>query len=111
MRGGGTQSIIDNEVIPIFDKYGVPITSTKRWETYGNPDSDHYAGNTTAYAVDGGIAEAHDLLDEIALTVVGRRVNDYELVYFVRAGKNFRFQGIAATHGTGPHLHIGIRQA
>lgn len=108
---GGSQSFFEAIVIPILDKHGVPVTSTKRWETYGNPDSDHYNGNTTAYAVDGGIGEAYWLRDECARAVLGRAVSDYELAYFTAPnGVQFRYQAIAATHGTGPHLHQGIRR-
>lgn len=105
----GSDDILENEVEPVAKKAGFEPNSAKRDETYGNPSSDHYVGNLTASARDFPTASNYTLLNQIANAVVGRNVSDYENVYFERAGHTFRFQGIAANHGTGPHLHIGIR--
>jgi hypothetical protein len=107
---GGSMSIVEQEVVPIMTKYG-PITSRKRTETFGNPSSDHYVGNTTAYAADCGIAERHDVLDEIGRALGIGPMTDYASYYITRSGNRFRVQGIAGTHGTGPHLHLGVRRA
>lgn len=96
-------------------RHGIPRTSAKRWATYGNPGSDHWRGNLTAYAEDYGTANNHELADKIGrkLGIVkkGEHVQDYRAYYIRRGGKRFRVQIIAATHGTGPHLHVGVRRA
>lgn len=108
---GGSDDILRLEVEPIAAKVGLHPNSAKRTESYGNPTSDHHTSQVNASARDFPTVENHALLDQIAKAVVGRAVSDYENVYFKREGVTFRFQGIAGTHGTGPHLHIGIRRA
>lgn len=108
---GGSKSIVKHEVIPVLKRHGIPITSKKRWATYGNPSSDHWRGNLTAYAVDGGTANNHALADKIGKRLGVGDVTDYESYIIVRGGRKFRVQIIAGTHGTGPHIHIGVRRA
>lgn len=106
---GGAQSIFDNEVRPVLKRNGVPITSTKRQETYGNPDSDHHVSQRDAYAGDGATANNHALADRIGYALGIGPVTDYTNYYIKRNGRTYRVQIIAGTHGTGPHIHIGIR--
>lgn len=109
---GGSKSIVEQEIIPIAKRHGIAVTSKKRWETYGNPGSDHYRGNATAYAADFATANNYALAAEI-----GRKLgfpyqnasDDYKSYYIRRAGRNYRVQLIAGTHGTGPHLHAGVK--
>lgn len=110
----GTQSIVEQEVVPIYSRHGVPVTSRKRWETFGNPSSDHYMGNTDAYAADGGVATAYEMGNEVKRALTGDPnavMRDYEAFYITRSGHAFRVQLIAATHGTGPHFHAGVKAA
>lgn len=114
----GSASFIDIIVMPVYSRHGIPPTSRKRWETFGNPGSDHWAGNYSADALDGGIANAQWLHGELAdeFRRKGVPLNpspaDYRLCYCTAPnGNRYRFQGIAATHGTGPHYHSGVKRS
>lgn len=106
---------VTNRVIDIVnDEMGrkVGITSRKRWELFGNPSSDHYRGNVTADAVDFALVEAHELADKISRRLGGpQNIQDYEHFYITHNKRRFRIQIIAAQHGTGPHLHVGVKRA
>lgn len=106
---GGSRQVTE-EVIRIVGGRA-PVTSRKRTSTLGNPSSDHYTGNTTADAVDFGIGNAHSLADEIGRRLGIGNITDYASYYISRNGLRFRVQIIASTHGTGPHLHVGVRRA
>jgi hypothetical protein len=106
---GGSRGVT-NEIIRIVGGRA-PVTSRKRVETFGNPGSDHHVSQRTADAVDFGIANAYNLAREIARKLGGTWNGDYDSFTIVRKGKTFRVQGIAAVHGTGPHLHYGVRRA
>ena len=76
-----------------------------------NPGSDHNEANTLADAVDFKIAEAHWLKNEISRRLGGPRVLvDYGKFTIQRGSRQFRVQIIAGTHGTGPHLHVGVKR-
>lgn len=110
---GGCQSIIEREVIPVGKKWGIPVTSRKRSQTYGNPSSDHYIGNELAYAVDFATDSnyAFGMAIGRALGVPYNGIeSDYQSFYINRSGHQFRVQIICQTHGTGPHTHCGIRR-
>jgi hypothetical protein len=110
---GGSESIIDATVLQAFIAHGIPVTSTKR--SWG-PGSDHWTGSLTSYAADGGIANAQWLHGEIAVRFnrLGIPLDatpvDYVHRFCTASGNRFRYQGIAATHGTGPHYHGGVRR-
>lgn len=106
---GGSQSVIEEIVFPVVPD-SIPLTSTKRTETYGNPTSDHHVSQTTAYAADFGTANNYGLADEIGKALGIGPVDDYALYYRSFGGHTFRIQIIAGTHGTGPHLHVGVRR-
>lgn len=106
---GGCRGVT-NEVIAVVNGR-VPITSRKRWATFGNPGSDHHMSQRNADAVDFGTAENYDLAREIVSKLGGSWSGDYDSFVITRKGKNFRVQIIAGTHGTGPHLHVGVRRA
>lgn len=107
---GGSRSIIDQEVIPfVQSRTGAPVTSTKRsWGSWG---SDHNVVQVLAYAADFGVGEAHGLADDLGRHLGIGPIVDYASYYIFRSGRRFRVQIIAGTHGTGPHLHVGIRRA
>lgn len=106
---GGCRGVT-NYVIQIVGKRA-RVGSRKRTATYGNPGSDHHVSQRDADAVDFRIANAHTLKNEIARKL-GRPlpVADYESFPIKFRGKAYRVQIIAATHGTGPHLHVGVRR-
>jgi hypothetical protein len=107
---GGSRGVT-NEVVRIVGGRA-PITSRKRTATFGNPGSDHHVSQLTADAVDFGIAEAHWLKNEISRRMGGPpMLTDFGSFTIERKGKRFRVQIIAGTHGTGPHLHVGVRRA
>ncbi len=107
---GGAAIIVRTEVRPLVLAHGIPITSTKRWETFGNPSSDHYRGNRLAYAEDYGTASNFSLAQEVRTALDGGVHVDYQSFNIVRRGHTYRVQIIAGTHGTGPHLHVGIER-
>lgn len=107
---GGADDILRNEVEPVAAKDGLAPNSAKRTESYGNPDSDHHTSQSTASARDFPTAENYGLRDRIARALgISGTISDYTAYYIERAGRTFRVQLIAGTHGTGPHLHVGIR--
>ena len=115
----GTTSVIVYEVIPFVKAFtGAPVTSRKRWATYGNPSSDHYLGNTDADAVDFGIGNAFQTAQRLRELLTGDKNAihvDYQEFYITRTlpggvKARFRVQIIAGTHGTGPHLHVGVKR-
>lgn len=87
------------------------VSSRKRWLTFGNPGSDHYAGNKLADAVDFRFAEAYGLRNNVMGRFGVGAVSDYGSYYITHDGLRFRLQPIAETHGTGPHFHLGVRRA
>ena len=99
-----------NEVIRIVGDRA-RITSRKRVATLGNPGSDHHVSQRTADAVDFDIGDAYPLADEISRRLGGPRdVADFERFTIRRNGRDYRVQIIAGSHGTGPHLHVGVRR-
>lgn len=109
--GWGGCRYVTKEVIAIVGDRA-PVTSRKRSETYGNPGSDHHVSQTKADAVDFGTANNYRLAQEIRrrLGASGEHA-DYAHFYISRHGRRYRCQLIAGTHGTGPHLHFGVRRA
>lgn len=112
---GGSRTVTNEVVAIVNGRAG--ITSRKRSATdplsRGNPGSDHNMANATADAVDFGIANAFSLAREIAakLGAPNEWTGDFDSFNVVRDGRTYRVQLIAGTHGTGPHLHVGVRLA
>lgn len=87
------------------------VSSRKRWATFGNPGSDHHRSQKLADAVDFRTAENHALKNEISRKLGGPdSLPDYGSFHVSRNGRTYRVQIIAGTHGTGPHLHVGVRR-
>lgn len=108
---GGGKRIIRDEVWPIVKSAGIAPTSGKRSETFGNPGSDHFILNIWAFAKDFATGNNQSLAQKIRSKLTpGQTHHDYEEFYFERFGHTYRGQIIASTHGSGPHLHIGIRR-
>lgn len=113
----GATAIIKYEVIPILHAAGVPVTSRKRWETFGNPSSDHWKGNKDADAVDGGTFVENDELGSAIVTALKQRKST--MTAFAEftidrshtgSAETYRVQVITEEHGTGPHIHIGVKR-
>jgi hypothetical protein len=108
----GAASIVEQEVVPVFNRHGAPISSRKRFSTLGNPDSDHYVGNTTAYAVDAatfsGADDAHAVAK--ALGIPDYRTGDYTGYYIHRSGNTFRVQILWGVSGHWNHVHVGVKR-
>lgn len=112
---GGCRKVT-NEIIRHVERRrpGTRITSRKRSETFGNPSSDHYVGNTDADAVDFARVNDQTLMDGVAADLGGPSdVADFQAFTITRRvrlrRKAFRVQLIAVTHGTGPHFHAGVK--
>lgn len=106
---GGSRAVT-NEIVGIVGSRAV-VTSRKRTQTFGNPGSDHHVSQRNADAVDFAIADAHWLKDEVSRKMGGpAQLPDYAAFQVRRNGHTYRVQGIAGTHGTGPHLHFGVRR-
>ena len=105
---GGSRDVFWNEVVPAA---GVNPHSTKRTETFGNPGSDHHVSQTLAYAGDFLPSEARAIAIGRALGIsYSGYADDYKGYYIQRDGHTYRVQIIAANHGTGPHVHVGIER-
>lgn len=108
---GGGKQIMRDEVWPIMRRLGISPTSGKRRETFGNPGSDHFFLNIWAFAKDWATSNNQSAAQKVRATLTpGQIHHDYEEFYFERYGHTYRGQIIASTHGTGPHLHIGIKR-
>ena len=104
---GGCADVHEDEVEPAA---GTQAHSTKRTETYGNPTSDHHVSQVWAFA--GDFPPSVDLAIRIARRLgIGYNgyADDYKLYYVYREGRQIRVQIIASNHGTGPHVHSGLR--
>lgn len=113
----GATAIIKYEVIPILHAAGVPVTSRKRWATFGNPSSDHWLGNRDADAVDGGTFANNDELGSAIVTALKQRKTEmsafaeFEITRsHTGSPETYRVQVITEEHGTGPHIHIGVKR-
>jgi hypothetical protein len=61
--------------------------------------------------VDFGTGNNHALKNEISKKLGGpSNLPDYGTFLIKRNGRTYRVQGIAGTHGTGPHLHFGVKR-
>jgi hypothetical protein len=113
----GATAIIKYEVIPILAAAGVPITSRKRWNPFGNRSSDHFLGNRDADAADGAThADNNQLGSEVASALKNRKTQMRGSVEFTITRKHtgseetYRVQIITEEHGTGPHIHNGVKR-
>lgn len=109
----GSDSILEEEVEPVAARFGIPVTSSKRESTLGNPSSDHYVGNTTASARDLGTTNGRALAHAIAtaLGITNYSTGNYNHYYIRRCGKTFRVQILWAVQGHYDHVHVGVRLA
>lgn len=110
---GGCQYIMEKYVLPVAKEWGIPVTSTKRWESFGNPSSDHFMLNRKAYATDFATTNNYNFGVAIgkALGVpYNGASSDYASFTTTIEGITIRVQIICGTHGTGPHTHVGLKR-
>ena len=114
----GATAIIKYEVIPALEAAGVPVTSRKRWATFGNPSSDHWLGNRDADAADGGTFADNDGLGSEVKAVLlddpDAAMDGFTEFVITRSHtgspETYRVQIITEEHGTGPHIHTGVKR-
>lgn len=113
---GGGRRIINEEVIPVAQRFGVAVTSRKRAAndplSISNPSSDHNKANTNADAVDLGTFSGADLAHAIAraLGIKGYSVGNFNSYFIERHGVTYRVQILWAVEGHYDHVHVGIRR-
>ena len=91
----------------------IPVTSRKRFVSFGNRGSDHFYLNVRADAVDRGVANSRANAVRIARACAHpnpEAVTDFGTWTTTRNGRRFQHQAIWSTHGTGPHLHYGVHR-
>jgi hypothetical protein len=116
-KNKGATAIVVFEIIPVLHAAGVPVTSRKRWATFGNPGSDHYLGNKDADAADGGTHSNNDELGgEVVTALKNRKTTMSGFTEFTitrshtGSEETYRVQVITEQHGTGPHIHNGVKR-
>lgn len=114
----GSTAIIKYEVIPVLQAAGVPVTSRKRWASFGNTSSDHFLGNRDADAADGGTFSNNNVLGNQVINALrnstGAKMSGFYEFEITRshtgAEETYRIQVITEVHGTGPHIHTGAKR-
>lgn len=116
-KNKGSTAIVKYEIIPVLHALGIPVTSRKRWATFGNPSSDHWMGNRDADAVDGGTFSDNDEAGSAVVTALKNRkstMNGFVEFTITRSHtgseEEYRIQVITEPHGTGPHIHNGVKR-
>jgi len=112
---GGTEGIV-RQFDRIAGQVGAGVGSGKR--SYvppgGSSTSDHLTGNKNAFARDyTGSEEAQRALAKRIADALGVRHTfrgaDTNVTKVIN-GRKYRFQLITRPHGTGPHVHLGVRR-
>lgn len=117
-RGWGGSEGVADAAKAIARDFGVPVTSTKRdaaatrrvGSSFG---SDHYTGNTNAYAVDLGVSgkRGDDLARAIAKKygIPESNIGTYNRHIINVDGKKYSVQLLWKVAGHYDHVHLGIR--
>ncbi len=116
---GGSEGVA-NAARSIARDMGIPVTSTKRnladTERVGsNTGSDHFTGNTNAYAVDFGVAGARGT--ELARAIADRygiprsSIGTFNRHTVTIDGQRYSVQLLWQVRGHYDHVHLGIRRA
>lgn len=114
----GSQGV-SNAATAIARSMGIPVTSTKRnyadtIRVGSSTASDHYTGNSTAYAVDYGVAGSRG--DELARRIASKygipasHIGTYNYTYKQIGGHTYRLQLLWRVSGHFDHVHFGIRR-
>jgi LysM repeat protein len=116
---GGSQGVAD-AAKEIARGMGVPVTSEKRdlattQRVGSSTGSDHYTGNTNAYAVDLGVsgAKGDQLAREIARKygIPESNIGTYNRHTIEVDGQKYSLQLLWKVQGHFDHVHLGIRRA
>lgn len=117
-RYAGTQSIFEQFIHPFMARYGLSPGSQKRSTqlTASGNTSDHYAGNTTAYATDypttNGAAAAAGLAAAVGWSSYRSGPGQYDRFTFTVQGKRFSIQILwQSDEDHYDHVHVGVRVA
>lgn len=116
---GGSQGVT-NAATAIAASMGIPLTSIKRnladtIRVGSNTGSDHYTGNTTAYAADFGVSgsRAETLARAIASKygIPVSNIGTFNSTYKVINGVTYKLQLLWRVAGHYDHVHLGVRRA
>ncbi|MDP3235944.1 MAG: peptidoglycan-binding domain-containing protein [Myxococcales bacterium] len=116
---GGSQGVADRAT-SIARSMGIPVTSTKRdlattRRVGSTTGSDHYTGNTNAYAVDYGVSGSRgtDLARRIAdaYGIPRSSIGTYNRHTINVGGQRFSVQLLWQVRGHYDHVHFGVRRA
>ena len=116
---GGSQNVA-NAAKAIAADMRIPVTSQKRnlADTHrvgSSISSDHYTGNTTAFAVDFGVAGARG--DQLARAIATKygipqgNIGTFNSHVINVTGAKYRLQLLWRVKGHFDHVHLGIRRA
>ena len=116
---GGSQNVA-NAAKRIAASMGIPVTSQKRnladtIRVGSSTASDHYTGNTTAFAVDFGVAGARG--DQLARAIASKygipqgNIGTFNGHVINVDGARYRLQLLWRVAGHFDHVHLGIRRA
>jgi peptidoglycan hydrolase-like protein with peptidoglycan-binding domain len=116
---GGSQGVA-NTAKRIAAAMGAPVTSQKRnladtIRVGSSTASDHYTGNTTAFAVDFGVSGSRG--DELARRIAKAYgvstglIGTFNSAYINVKGVRYRVQILWRVAGHFDHVHVGIRRA
>jgi murein DD-endopeptidase MepM/ murein hydrolase activator NlpD len=115
---GGSEGVAD-AAKAIARDLGVPVTSQKRDAAQtrrldSNFGSDHYTGNTNAFAVDLGVSGARG--DQLARAIAQKygipesNIGTYNRHVINVDGKRYSLQLLWKVQGHFDHVHLGIRR-
>lgn len=116
---GGSQGVA-NRAVEIARGMGVPVTSTKRdlaatRRVGSTTGSDHYTGNTNAYAVDLGVSGSRgtELARRIAdaYGIPRSSIGTYNRHTINVGGQRYLVQLLWQVSGHYDHVHLGVRRA
>lgn len=116
---GGSQGVAD-AAKSVARSMGIPVTSEKRnyadtVRVGSTTGSDHYTGNTNAYAVDFGVSGARgdDLARRLADTygIPRSSIGTYNRHTITVDGQRYSVQLLWRVSGHYDHVHLGIRRA
>ena len=106
---GGCEDILEAWLDPMAARRGIVPTAGKEYGHTAGGDHDPNVSNASAR--DWATPENYSLRNAMARRLgIEAVIYDYGFYYFYVNGVRYRLQPIAGTHGTGPHLHQGLRR-
>ena len=116
---GGSEGVAD-AAIAIAASMSVPVTSQKRdladtIRVGSTTGSDHYTGNTTAFATDFGVSGSRG--DELASAIAAKygipqnAIGSFERTTIQVSDRRYSLQLLWRVDGHYDHVHLGIRSA